>query len=154
MELTGIEVDGHGVYADLHSRSDYAGAYAEQTGNPRVRYEVGDFLELLSEPSERNLGGSLHLHWPDPERPAGALPPAEQVERIHRALNAAFDDLRARTAATSARSNIADGRFEAELTYANGPLAADAFKRLHVSLRARGLGARQWTRDITVPRPR
>lgn len=44
VELTGIEVDGHGVYADLHSRRDYAEAYAEQTGNPHVRYEVGDFL--------------------------------------------------------------------------------------------------------------
>lgn len=42
--LTGIEMDGHGVYPDFHSRKDYAEAYAAQTGNPEVRYRVQDFL--------------------------------------------------------------------------------------------------------------
>ena len=42
--LTGIELDGHGIYPDFHSRADYARAYAEQTGNPSVRYLTGDFL--------------------------------------------------------------------------------------------------------------
>lgn len=42
--LTGVELDGHGIYPDFHSRADYARAYAEQTGNPGVRYQVGDFL--------------------------------------------------------------------------------------------------------------
>lgn len=116
------------------------------------RYEVGDFLELLSEaPSQRNLGGGLQMTWPDPASPVSVLP-AEQTERIHRALNAAFDDLRGRTPVQTAQSRIDDGRFEARILYPNGPVAADAFKRLHVSLRARGLGVRQWTRDVTVPR--
>lgn len=43
--LTGIEVDGYGIYADFHSRKDYALAYARQTGNPEVRYQVMDFLD-------------------------------------------------------------------------------------------------------------
>lgn len=43
--LTGIELDGHPVYADLHSRADYGEAYAKATGNPRVTYVVADFLE-------------------------------------------------------------------------------------------------------------
>lgn len=42
--LTGIEVDGYGIYPDFHSRKDYALAYAEQTGNPEVVYRVLDFL--------------------------------------------------------------------------------------------------------------
>ena len=46
VELTGIELDGHEIYADFHSRRDYAGAYLEQTGNPKVRYLIGDFLKL------------------------------------------------------------------------------------------------------------
>jgi hypothetical protein len=44
VRLKGIEIDGHGIYADLHSRRDYALAYAEQTGNPGAIYETGDFL--------------------------------------------------------------------------------------------------------------
>jgi len=45
VRLTGIEVDGHEIYADFHSRQDYAKAYVDQTGNPEVRYEIGDFLK-------------------------------------------------------------------------------------------------------------
>ena len=42
--LTGIEIDGHHVYADLHSRRDHAEAFAGQVDDARVDYEVGDFL--------------------------------------------------------------------------------------------------------------
>ncbi|MDB5105384.1 MAG: hypothetical protein JWP91_3073 [Fibrobacteres bacterium] len=43
--LRGVEVDGYGIYPDFRSRKDYALAYAEQTGNSQVTYEVGDFLK-------------------------------------------------------------------------------------------------------------
>ena len=42
--LKGLEVDGHARYSNLHTRREYALAYAAQTGNPHVVYEVGDFL--------------------------------------------------------------------------------------------------------------
>lgn len=42
--LKGLEVDGYARYGDFHTRRDYALAYAAQTGNPQVAYEVGDFL--------------------------------------------------------------------------------------------------------------
>jgi hypothetical protein len=45
VELTGVELDGFEIFADFHSRQDYALAYLEQTGNPEVRYKIGDFLE-------------------------------------------------------------------------------------------------------------
>ncbi len=117
------------------------------------RYQVSDSLQLLSEPShQRNLSGSLLLAWPDPLEPGLVIDP-DLRELILKALNAAFDDLRGRTAVTSARSSIDDdGRFEARLDYGNGPTASDAFKRLHVSLKARGLGVRQWSRDVSVRR--
>jgi hypothetical protein len=44
--LRGVELDGHGVYPDLRARCDYARAYAAQTGNPSVVYEVADFLDV------------------------------------------------------------------------------------------------------------
>ena len=43
VKLTGIELDGYELCAGFRSRIDYATAYAEQTGNPDVRYVVGDF---------------------------------------------------------------------------------------------------------------
>jgi hypothetical protein len=46
VDLRGVELDGHGIYPDLRARCDYARAYAAQTGNPGVAYEVVDFLEV------------------------------------------------------------------------------------------------------------
>lgn len=45
VKLTGIEVDGYGIYANFHSRRDYALAYAKQTENISVQYKVDDFLK-------------------------------------------------------------------------------------------------------------
>jgi hypothetical protein len=117
-----------------------------------MRYEVGDFVELLTErPEDRNLSGSLTLTWPDPAlAPRAAMIP--QADRILRALNAAFDEARARPEVRGARSHIDGGRFEAWLGYPNGHAAWLAFKNLHVGLKARGLGVKQWTRDLIVPR--
>jgi hypothetical protein len=117
------------------------------------RYQVSDSIQLLSEPAhQRNLGGSVLVAWPDPAEP-GVLIDPELRDLVQRALNGAFDDLRTRTAVTGASSSIDDdGRFLARLDYPNGPTASDAFKRLHVSLKARGLGVRQWSRDVSVPR--
>lgn len=43
VKLTGIELDAYELCAGFRSRIDYATAYAEQTGNPDVRYVVDDF---------------------------------------------------------------------------------------------------------------
>jgi hypothetical protein len=53
VSLRGVELDGHGIYPDLRSRRDYALAYAAQTGNANVTYEVVDFL--------RARGGGLDI---------------------------------------------------------------------------------------------
>jgi len=41
--LLGLEVDGHGIYRDGHSRADHGRAHAALAG-PGVGYEVADFL--------------------------------------------------------------------------------------------------------------
>ncbi len=51
-ELVGVEVDGHVVYRDLHSRADRARVNVARTGNPRVRYEVADFLDVEAGPAD------------------------------------------------------------------------------------------------------
>ena len=117
-----------------------------------MRYEVEDMLNLLAaKPEDRNLSGSLEINWPSAELAdqAETLPNALQILK---ALNAAFDELKAKTRPTGARSQIEGGKFAASLGYSNGHAAWDAFKIFHVGLKARGLGAKQWTRDVTLPR--
>lgn len=116
------------------------------------RYQVCDSIQLLSEPAHRrNLSGSVLLAWPDPAEP-GLMVDAELREMVPKVLRAAVDDLRARTAATSARVSGEDGRFEGRTDYPDGPTAGESFKRLHMFLKSRGLGVRQWSRDVSVPR--
>lgn len=119
-----------------------------------MRFEVDDVMGLLAEKlsgEDRNLSGSLEITWPTANM-------ADQAERLPNAskilgaLNAAFDDLRLRTPTTGARSRIEGGKFWATLGYANGKVASDAFKHFHVNVKARGLGVKQWTRDVTIPR--
>ncbi|MGE3175559.1 MAG: hypothetical protein AB7O97_23245 [Planctomycetota bacterium] len=43
--LRGVEVDGHGVYRDGHSRADHARAHAALAGDD-VRFEVADFCGM------------------------------------------------------------------------------------------------------------
>ncbi|MBS2011349.1 MAG: class I SAM-dependent methyltransferase [Deltaproteobacteria bacterium] len=45
VSLTGIELEGHRVYADLHSRRDHGEAFAAEVDGADVTYRVGDFLE-------------------------------------------------------------------------------------------------------------
>jgi DnaJ domain len=117
-----------------------------------VRYEVDDVMTLMADRSEnRGLSGSLTITWPDPNL-GGVLPVALPTDRVLKALNGAVDEVTRRTSPLSSKSQINDGKFEAWLSYPNGNLAWAAFKVMHVDLKARGLGVRQWTRDITIPR--
>ena len=43
--LTGVELDGHPIYADLHSRKEHGEAFARQVDGADVQYAVADFLE-------------------------------------------------------------------------------------------------------------
>lgn len=117
-----------------------------------VQAEVDDLVAVLGgRGQDRQLSGSMTLTWPDPSLPGDprGIPFAD---RILRALNAAFDELRARPGTTSARSHIEAGRFEAWLQYESGPAAHAAFQHFHTNLTARGLGVHQWSRILTVPR--
>ena len=119
-----------------------------------LRYEVEDVMGLLAEKQSgesRNLSGSLEVTWPGEQV---TVPPSQipNAAKILTALNAAFDDLRARTPTTRSQSRIDEDRFTANLGYATGKLAYEGFKHFHNNLKARGLGVKQWTRDVTLPR--
>lgn len=46
VELTGIELEGHHVYADLHSRREHAEAFAREVDGATVQYIVADFTKF------------------------------------------------------------------------------------------------------------
>ncbi len=52
--LRGIELDGHGVYRDGHSRADHARQHAElaATGGGSARFEVANFLRVRLPPQD------------------------------------------------------------------------------------------------------
>lgn len=49
VELVGVELDGHGIYRDGHSRADHARAHAALAG-PGVSFVVGDVARLALPP--------------------------------------------------------------------------------------------------------
>ena len=122
----------------------------------RVRYEARDplVLDTFTEPENPNLSGTLNLAWPDPEAPAAAARGPRTAEVIA-SLTRVFDEVRAHTPVVTSRSEVGpDGaRFTGWLSYAGGEEAWQAFRVLREHLKRRGLGVRQWTRDLVIPRP-
>ena len=60
--------------------------------------------------------------------------------------------MRLETDPVSSGSNVEDRRFAGWLSYPDIRRATAAFERLRDDLHARGLGIRQWTRDLIIPR--
>jgi hypothetical protein len=117
-----------------------------------MRFEVEDVTELLSVPgADRNLSGSIHLIWPDPE--LSQLPSTiRNPGGILLELNGAYESLKAKTRPHASHLAVEDGQFEGWISYPSGSMAWEAFRVLHISLKLRTLGVRQWTRDLTIPR--
>lgn len=55
VSLTGIELEGHRVYDDLHSRKEHAEAYASEVDGAAVDYRVGDFLGYDAAPASLDV---------------------------------------------------------------------------------------------------
>lgn len=116
------------------------------------RFAVADLFELVGGSEEdQNLSGSINLTWPSAEHPEAAADPAV-ADEILRKLDHVFDDMRVQTRVVSSRCKRDANRFTGWLSYPSGDRAWKAFKVLHESLKARGLGVRQWTRDMIIPK--
>ena len=117
-----------------------------------IRYELDNPMSLLTErPEDRNLSCTLNIAWPKPGAPASF---AEGGTRpLRAALEAAFRETAQATAPTAARSDLDDiGRFVGWLSYPTATKADEAFRTFHAALQARGLGAEQTIREVTIPR--
>jgi hypothetical protein len=116
------------------------------------RMEIADIYALLDRTEASSFSGSLHLTWPDPDTPLPQPLDPVELHAVLRELTDAFDQLRARPGVLNASSRADRGRFEAWLSYASGRDAWTAFTTLRPSLNSRGLGVRQLTRELTIPR--
>jgi hypothetical protein len=100
---------------------------------------------------ERFLSCSLNINWPD----AAGLEPGAVIPghpEIVAALGEIFDATIIGTRVINSRSHVEQDRFAAWLSYSNFDRSFKALQGLHHVLRRRGLGMRQWSRDLFLPR--
>jgi ribosomal protein S12 methylthiotransferase accessory factor YcaO len=100
---------------------------------------------------DRFLSCSLNIAWPAAAL-AGRAASIPHAEATLHALTEVFDELSPRSGAIAAQRKVEDHKFEGWLSYSNVDRAWEAFKQLRDALHARGLGVKQWTRDLIIPR--
>lgn len=119
----------------------------------RYQWDQAAFLWLDHKPpdGERFLSCSLNIAWPDPE--AGRLDiDDDERARVLAALDEAFDHLLTSTRAVNSQHHLRSGGFSGWLAYSSFDRAWKAVQEMRKALNARGLGIRQWSRDLFIPR--
>lgn len=120
-----------------------------------VRYLWDDaeylWLTQRAPDQDRFLSCNLNISWPDqgPNQKSDKVGnPAEIVS----ALREVFDQMIITTRVVTSRAREDEDRFAGWLSYSNFDRAWKAVNTMHELLRARGLGLRQWSRDLFIPR--
>lgn len=119
----------------------------------RYLWDHASFLQLNQKTPEgdRFLSSSLNIAWPDPEVGRLDIPDEERGE-ILAALDGAFEHLVISTRAVSEQRHLEDGVFSGWLTYSSFDRTWRVVQEMRKALNARGLGIRQWSRDLFIPR--
>jgi hypothetical protein len=120
-----------------------------------VRYLWDDaeylWLNQRAPDEDRFLSCNLNIQWPD--RGVGEIASrAPQGAAIVSSLHDVFDQLIITTRVATSRMRADDDRFAGWLSYTNFDRAWKAVSTLHELLRSRGIGLRQWSRDLFIPR--
>ncbi len=100
---------------------------------------------------QRFLSCSLNLSWPDALRPDRDDPIPEHAA-ILEALGEIFDAMIISTRVVNSRSSSRTIDSPAGSATRASTASSKALQILHDSLRSRGLGLRQWSRDLFIPR--
>ncbi|WP_165231539.1 J domain-containing protein [Aquisphaera insulae] len=120
-----------------------------------VRYLWDDaaylWLSQKQSDEERFLSCSLNLRWPDEGTSVHSLAEGE-ADEILAALRGVFATMAASADVVTSHANEEDDEFAGWLTYRNFERSWGALKGMHRELRARGLGLRQWSRDLFIPK--
>ncbi len=165
----GPQAQGHAAAArpkpEQQSESVRAGIFDHETPRSRivavellcVRYlwDNADYLWLTQRApdEERFLSCNLTMSWPDESAASRTISHDEGVQ-ILATLQDVFDKLIVNTRVVSSRSRNVDDQFGGWLSYSNFDRAYKAVGALHELLKSRGLGMRQWSRDLFIPRSR
>ncbi|QEH33914.1 Chaperone protein DnaJ [Aquisphaera giovannonii] len=120
-----------------------------------VRYLWDDaaylFLARKQSDEERFLSCSLNIRWPDENRSAFAMGD-EKVASILATLRETFAVMAASPDVVTSHVSDDHDEFAGWLTYRNFDRSWAALKALHAELRRKGLGLRQWSRDLFIPK--
>jgi curved DNA-binding protein CbpA len=121
----------------------------------RYLWDDADYLWLTQRvPDEdRFLSCNLTISWPDENTASRALSHDEQAH-VLTSLQQVFDQMIVSTRVVSSRSRIQDDQFSGWLAYSNFDRAYKAVGALHQALKSQGMGMRQWSRDLFIPRTR
>jgi hypothetical protein len=119
----------------------------------RYLWDDASFLWLSQQvpEDERFLSCSLNVSWPDGARALAGAPGAALPE-IMAAVSDVFDAMVIGTRVIASRAHAADDRFAGWLSYSNFDRSSKALHTFHEALNRRGLGLRQWSRDLFLPR--
>jgi hypothetical protein len=109
------------------------------------------WLQQRAPDEDRFLSCNLNVLWPDP---AGAerAPSSGDASSIVRLLTEIFDQMIITSRVVTSRSRAQEDRFAGWLSYSSFDRAWKAVKTLHEFSRSHGLGLRQWSRDLFIPR--
>jgi DnaJ-like protein len=148
------EPNAETVHAGLHDKDvDPSRIVAVEHLCVRYLWDDASYLWLgQAVPDEqRFLSCSLNFSWPDALR-TDRLGPIPDRAAILAALGEIFDTMIISTRVVNSRSRIADDQFSGWLSYSSFDRSSKALQTLHHALRTRGLGLRQWSRDLFLPR--
>ncbi len=119
----------------------------------RYLWDEADYMWLTERvPDEdRFLSCNVNMSWPDVSAAEQEAAAGDRAPVI-RALTEIFDHMIITTRVVASRSRAQDDRFGGWLSYSNFDRAWKAVTSLHELLKAHGLGLRQWSRDLFIPR--
>jgi hypothetical protein len=142
------------VHAGIHDKDvDPSRIVAVEHLCVRYLWDDASYLWLTQgvPEDERFLSCSLNLSWPDGPRSVQALPPGDRPG-ILAAVGEVFETMAVSTRVVASRSRVEEDRFAGWLSYSSFDRSFKALTTLHETLRRRGLGLRQWSRDLFLPR--
>jgi DnaJ domain len=119
----------------------------------RYLWDEVDYLWLTQgmPDEERFLSCNLILTWPDPtwaQSDGTGFDRSATLVLLHNV----FDQLIINTRAISSRARVDDDRFTGWISYSNFDRSWKSVNTLHQFLLGHGLGLRQWSRDLYIPR--
>jgi hypothetical protein len=119
----------------------------------RYLWDDADYLWITQRApdEERFLSCNLNLSWPDQSSLRASAPITEHATTIA-VLQEIFDQMIITSRAVSSRARAEDDRFAGWLSYSSFDRAWKAVNTIHQLLKSRGMGLRQWSRDLFIPR--